>query len=196
MENEGVDYLGVLCGNYETVIKRYSIDLQLNTGADIEKISEYCPELVVIAISPKPIQVQVPGAEKGHLAIYKLLDDAKGLSKKVCVIGVSGRMYITQFMGKDAALKSVPGFEDDFESSLHFLHELILEPGARIGEHKHVGSEEIYFLVEGTGEITVDGETQIMSEGDAVLTRNGSSHSFIVSGSQPVKLYVVEAGVE
>jgi len=109
--------------------------------------------------------------------------------------GGKGRMYITQFMGKDSALEQVPGFPDDFESSLHFLHELILEPGAVIGAHTHSGSEEIYFIVEGTGEMFIDGKKISMVEGDAVLTRNNSTHSFKVTGSTPVKMIVVEAGV-
>lgn len=110
-------------------------------------------------------------------------------------IGSKGRMKITQFFGKDAALPNLAGSEHDFESSLHFLHELILEPGTQIGEHTHRGSEEIYFLVEGSGEMTVDGELVKMKEGDAVLTRNNSTHSFVVTSSTPAKLYVVEAGV-
>jgi len=109
--------------------------------------------------------------------------------------GGKGRMYITQFLGKDAALEQVPGFPDDFDSSLHFLHELILEPGAVIGEHTHSGSEEIYFMVEGAGEMIIDGTRIHMEEGDAVLTGNNSTHSFTVTGSTPVKMIVVEAGV-
>lgn len=110
--------------------------------------------------------------------------------------GGIGRMYITQFMGKDAALDAVPGFPNDFESSLHFLHELILEPGAKIGEHTHRGSEEIYFILEGTGEITVNGRVVKMEEGDAVVTKNNSTHSFVVTSNCPVKMLVIEAGVQ
>ncbi|MCK8824206.1 cupin domain-containing protein [Fuchsiella alkaliacetigena] len=110
-------------------------------------------------------------------------------------IGGKGKMHITQFMGKDAALPQVDGFPDDFDSSLHFLHELILEPGTEIGEHTHEGSEEIYFMVEGTGEMTVDGEVVEMKEGDAVLAKNNATHSFVVTSETPVKLFVVEAGV-
>jgi mannose-6-phosphate isomerase-like protein (cupin superfamily) len=114
----------------------------------------------------------------------------------VDTIGNKGKMKITQFMGRDKALPQVDSFPEDFESSLHFLHELILEPGTTIGEHTHAGEEEIYFVVEGTGVMTVDGEQVPMKEGDAVLTKNRSTHSFIVTGTNPVKLFVVEAGVE
>jgi len=113
----------------------------------------------------------------------------------VDTIGNKGQMKITQFMGKDAALPQVAGFPTDFDSSLHFLHELILEPATQIGEHTHDGEEEIYFMVEGTGRMTVDGEVVEMKAGDAVLTKNKSTHSFIATGEQSVKMYIVEAGV-
>ncbi len=114
----------------------------------------------------------------------------------VNTIGSKGRMKITQFMGKDAALPNVVGNSDDFDSPLHFLHELILDPGTEIGAHSHTGEEEIYFMVEGTGQMTVDGELVEMKAGDAVLTKNMSTHSFVATGASPVKLLVVEAGIK
>jgi len=50
-------------------------------------------------------------------------------------------------------------------------------------------------MVEGTGRMTVDGEVVEMKAGDAVLTKNKSTHSFIATGEQSVKMYIVEAGV-
>ncbi len=110
--------------------------------------------------------------------------------------GGKGRMYITQFMGKDAALPQVEGFPDDFESSLNFFHELILEPGGKIGEHTHKGCEEIYFIAEGAGEMTVDGEVVALEAGDAVLTGNNCTHSFVATSEVPVKIYTIEAGIK
>jgi len=40
-------------------------------------------------------------------------------------LGGKGKMYITQLMGKDAALPDVDGFPDDFDSSRQCIHELI-----------------------------------------------------------------------
>ena len=120
-------------------------------------------------------------------------DDVEQIT--VDTIGSKGRMKITQFMGKDTALPQVAGFPDDFDSTLHFLHELILDPGTEIGAHTHRHEEEIYFMVEGTGRMTVDGELVEMKAGDAVLTKRMSTHSFVVTSASPVKLFIVEAGV-
>ena len=127
----------------------------------------------------------------GHLKRGR--DDVEQVT--VDTIGSKGKMKITQFMGKDAALPNVDGFPDDFDSGLHFLHELVLDPGTVIGEHTHENEEEIYFMVEGTGRMTVDGEVVDMKAGDAVLTKSMSTHSFVATGDSPVKLVIVEAGV-
>jgi len=113
----------------------------------------------------------------------------------VDTIGNKGQMKITQFMGKDTALPQVAGFTTDFDSPLHFFHELVLEPGTQIGEHTHDGEEEIYFILEGTGRMTVDGEAFEIKAGDAVLTKNKSTHSFVATGGQPVKMFTIEVGV-
>ena len=120
---------------------------------------------------------------------------------QICVennFGGKGKMFLRQYFGDDKALKQLEGlaFPNDFESSMHFFHELYLEPGGKIGAHTHKGSEEIYFLLEGSGEITVDGEIMPMKAGDAVLTRNNGTHSFVATGDTPARIFTVEAGVE
>lgn len=114
----------------------------------------------------------------------------------VDTIGNKGKMTITQLMGKDRAFTKVQGWSDDFDSTIHFLHMLEMEPGTEIGAHTHNGEEEIYFIAEGAGEVTVDGETIPMGKGDAILTKDGSTHSFKVTSATPAKLFVVEAGVK
>lgn len=51
----------------------------------------------------------------------------------------------------------------------------VLRPGSAIGYHlqKEV---EIYYILEGKGEMTMNGKTFPVTAGDAILTRPGSSH--------------------
>ena len=49
------------------------------------------------------------------------------------------------------------------------LAEATLEPGQATERHYHARSEEIYFLLEGEGELVVDGERRGVEPGDAVL---------------------------
>ena len=50
-----------------------------------------------------------------------------------------------------------------------------LHPGASIGVHAQE-DDEIYYVISGTGEYTLDGKTITVSAGTALLTRRGSTH--------------------
>jgi quercetin dioxygenase-like cupin family protein len=65
----------------------------------------------------------------------------------------------------------------------------VLHPGSAIGYHPHDGSEpglgdEVYYVVSGRGELTLDGKKQEIGPGTAVLTRLGSSHGLRQIGSE------------
>jgi mannose-6-phosphate isomerase-like protein (cupin superfamily) len=56
------------------------------------------------------------------------------------------------------------------------LAEATLEPGQATERHYHAESEEIYFVVEGSGEMELDGERRVVGVGDAVLIPPGARH--------------------
>ncbi|HEY1366267.1 MAG TPA: cupin domain-containing protein [Gaiellaceae bacterium] len=56
------------------------------------------------------------------------------------------------------------------------LTEATLEAGQATQRHYHATSEEIYFLLEGSGEMEVDGERAHVEAGDAVLIPPGAWH--------------------
>ena len=56
------------------------------------------------------------------------------------------------------------------------LAEATLAPGTATERHYHRESEEIYYLVEGTGEMELDGERRPLAPGDAVLIPPGAWH--------------------
>jgi quercetin dioxygenase-like cupin family protein len=49
-----------------------------------------------------------------------------------------------------------------------------LEPGQAMTRHRHYGQEELYFLLEGTGRVRVDGELLTLAPHDAVLVEPAS----------------------
>ncbi len=57
------------------------------------------------------------------------------------------------------------------------LAEATLAPGQQTQRHHHALSEELYFLLEGGGEMEIDGETLRVGPGDTVLIRPGARHS-------------------
>ena len=56
------------------------------------------------------------------------------------------------------------------------LAEATLAPGQGTQRHHHARSEEIYVLLEGTGEVEVNGERQRVGPGDAILIPPGAAH--------------------
>ena len=56
------------------------------------------------------------------------------------------------------------------------LAEATLAPGQATERHYHAESEEIYYVVEGSGEMELDGERRVVGVGDAVLIPPGARH--------------------
>jgi mannose-6-phosphate isomerase-like protein (cupin superfamily) len=71
-----------------------------------------------------------------------------------------------------------------------------LKPGSGIGLHEQK-EDEIYYVLSGTGTMTLDGKTVDITPGTAVLTRTGSSHSLKQTGTEDLVIlinYEVEPG--
>jgi mannose-6-phosphate isomerase-like protein (cupin superfamily) len=64
-----------------------------------------------------------------------------------------------------------------------------LKPGAAIGYHLQK-EDEIYYVVSGRGEMTVDGRTFEVTPGDAVLTRPGASHGLKQVGREDLVIMI------
>ena len=64
-----------------------------------------------------------------------------------------------------------------------------LHPGSAIGPHKQE-VDEVYYVLSGTGELTLDGEKHTVGAGTAILTRPGSSHSLKQTGSADLVIII------
>ena len=64
-----------------------------------------------------------------------------------------------------------------------------LKPGSGIGLHEQK-EDEIYYVLSGTGTMTLDGKTVEVTPGTAILTRPGSSHSLKQTGSQDLVILI------
>ena len=69
-----------------------------------------------------------------------------------------------------------------------------LEPGASEGSHVHKDPkalEEIYYFLQGEGEMQVDSEDVPISAGDAIMVPPGAEHGFRNTGTGPLKLVII-----
>ena len=65
-----------------------------------------------------------------------------------------------------------------------------LHPGAAIGYHRQE-EDEIYYIVSGTGELTLNGARSVVGPGTAILTRPGSSHGLRQVGPDDLVIIIV-----
>jgi mannose-6-phosphate isomerase-like protein (cupin superfamily) len=66
------------------------------------------------------------------------------------------------------------------------LAEASLEPGQATQRHYHARSEELYVLLEGEGDMEVDGERSRVGPGEAILIPPGAWHQ-IRAGEAPLR---------
>jgi len=65
----------------------------------------------------------------------------------------------------------------------------VLKPGSAIGYHEQ-REDEIYYVLSGRGQMTLDGRRVDVGPGTAVLTRTGSSHGLTQVGSEDLVILI------
>ena len=68
------------------------------------------------------------------------------------------------------------------------LAEATLEPDQATERHYHRSTEEIYFVLKGSGRMEVDGDTCTVRRGDAVLIPPGAWHTLENNGSSELRV--------
>lgn len=62
-------------------------------------------------------------------------------------------------------------------------------PGSGVGLHEQ-HEDEIYYVLSGRGQMTLDGKTVDVTPGTAILTRPGSSHSLKQTGNEDLVVLI------
>jgi mannose-6-phosphate isomerase-like protein (cupin superfamily) len=73
-------------------------------------------------------------------------------------------------------------------TAVQSLAEATLEPDQATERHYHRESEEIYFVVKGSGDMEVDGEHKRIAVGDAVLIPAGAWHTLHNNGTSELRI--------
>ena len=77
------------------------------------------------------------------------------------------------------------------EIELCSLAEEVLPPGASVGRHHHLETEEVYYLLAGRGRMTVGAEMREVETGDAVFIPRGQTHTLENTGTEPMTILLV-----
>ena len=68
------------------------------------------------------------------------------------------------------------------------LAEATLAPGQATQRHYHRASEEIYFVLDGDGEMELDGQRRQVGAGDAIAIPPGAWHELRAEGDRPLRI--------
>ena len=66
-----------------------------------------------------------------------------------------------------------------------------LPPGRAVTPHFHLETEEVYYVLEGTGEMTIGGERAAVGPGDAIFIPRGERHSLRNTGDADMRIVLV-----
>lgn len=71
------------------------------------------------------------------------------------------------------------------------LAEETLPPGKTVTPHTHEVLEEIYYILHGSGVMTIGEESQTVSAGDAIYIPKNNRHTLMNTGDEDMKLLLV-----
>ena len=83
--------------------------------------------------------------------------------------------------------------DKDFDTPVRFLNYTIIPPSGSFGQHVHGDDNELYIILEGTGEYTENGVTSPVSDGDVIVNARFASHGIRNTGDRPMRILVIEA---
>lgn len=73
------------------------------------------------------------------------------------------------------------------DTNLQFLHTGVIEPGGGIGHHFHNTTEEMFVILDGEAEFTINGRTSVLRGPVGVPNVLGSSHAIRNHTDQPIR---------
>jgi mannose-6-phosphate isomerase-like protein (cupin superfamily) len=92
------------------------------------------------------------------------------------VHGGPGRLNFFALFGGDA-----------LDTNLWFLHRGVIEPKSGIGAHFHNNCEEMFVILDGEAQFTIDGRTSTLKGPAGAPTRMGHSHAIYNATDKPVQ---------
>jgi mannose-6-phosphate isomerase-like protein (cupin superfamily) len=98
-------------------------------------------------------------------------------------VNIASLHRVEAFVTKDGSL-----IRELHHTPQQSLAEASLEPDQATERHYHRVTEEIYFVLKGSGDMEVDGEHKRIAVGDAVLIPPGAWHTLHNNGTSELRI--------
>src|ERR1044071_5266494 len=131
--------------------------------------------VVLVPVALIPLRAQSP-ATPPTLSQRIVHTDAAAYRPAPAVHGGAGTMSFTALLNRGAV---TPEF--------NFLHRGVIPAGAGIGHHFHNVVEEMFVILDGEAQFTIDGRTASVKGPAGVLCRTGHSHAIYNPGPTPLQ---------
>jgi mannose-6-phosphate isomerase-like protein (cupin superfamily) len=81
------------------------------------------------------------------------------------------------------------------DTNLYFLHRGVIEPKSSIGQHFHNNGEEMFVILDGEAQFTIDGHTSLIKGPAGVPSKVGHSHAIYNPTGKPVQWMNINVSV-
>lgn len=87
----------------------------------------------------------------------------------------------------EAELHKILNSEEELYGKGRLFTHMVLAPGHSVGEHTHVGDNEIYYFIKGSALYNDNGNKVRVFPGDTAICNDGEMHGLVNDGEEPVE---------
>lgn len=96
--------------------------------------------------------------------------------------------------GGEGVLRHMEVFgQGEFQAAIRFMNYTVLPPGTSIGLHRHGNDQEVYVILQGRGEMELDGQVLPAQPGDVYVNAPGGTHGLRNTGREDLAVLVFES---
>lgn len=85
---------------------------------------------------------------------------------------------------------------DSFKTNMCAVWHAVIPPGSSIGYHRHGARDEIYYIMSGSGRMTVNDHTWVVRPGDTIPCTIGDSHGLYNNTNEDIEIFGFSVWVE
>ena len=85
--------------------------------------------------------------------------------------------------------------KSDFKSNIDFMDKVVIPPNSTVGYHQHGNNEEMYIVLDGEGEMNINGEIRTIKKGDMILNKPNGEHGLVNNSNSDIELLVIQVSL-